>query len=52
MTTTQVESNTMGLSLEIVLNVFLEYFQIWKKKKKSEKQSQTILMSPTNNKYK
>lgn len=51
MTTTQVESNTMGLSLEIVLNVFLEYFQIWKKKK-SEKQSQTILMSPTNNKYK
>lgn len=33
MTTTQVESNTMGLSLEIVLNVFLEYFQIWKKKK-------------------
>lgn len=32
MTTTQVESNTMGLSLEIVLNVFLEYFQIWKKK--------------------
>lgn len=50
MTTTQVESNTMGLSLEIVLNVFLEYFQIWKKK--SEKQSQTILMSPTNNKYK
>lgn len=50
MTTTQVESNTMGLSLEIVLNVFLEYFQIWKKK--SEKQSQTILMSPANNKYK
>lgn len=40
MTTTQVESNTMGLSLEIVSNVFLEYFQIWKKKnqKNSPKQ--------------
>lgn len=35
MTTTQVESNTMGLSLEIVLNVFLEYFQIWKKNQKN-----------------
>lgn len=45
MTKTQMESNTMGLSLEIALNVFLEYLQIWKKKKSEKKVLNNINVS-------